>query len=57
MCEGTGLVGQWVDCKSCGETGQIGDGPCPKCNGMGGVFKPNSLKCQVCGGTGLVKEG
>ena len=56
MCEGTGLVGQWVDCSSCGGTGRIGNQTCPNCE-YGRVFKPNSKKCEVCGGKGYVKKG
>jgi RecJ-like exonuclease len=56
MCEGTGLVGQWVDCSSCGGTGMIGNQTCPNCE-YGRVFKPNSKKCEVCGGKGYVKKG
>jgi DnaJ-class molecular chaperone len=56
MCEGTGLVGQWGGCSSCGGTGQIGNQSCPNCD-FGRVFKPNSKKCELCGGKGSIISG
>ncbi len=56
MCEGSGIVGQWADCTSCGGTSKIGNQTCPNCE-YGRVFKPNSKKCEVCGGKGYFKAG